>query len=82
MPYVFDLDTLTRLAEAGHGQFAGADPYPHIVIDGFLRPRGRDHSVSPILADAIENLARPARKPWWSRIPGNAGRSESRQLES
>ncbi len=38
MPYVFDLDTLARLAAARHAEFGVADPYPHIVIDGFLRP--------------------------------------------
>ncbi len=38
MPYVFDLDTLTQLAEARRAEFREAAPYPHVVIDDFLRP--------------------------------------------
>jgi Rps23 Pro-64 3,4-dihydroxylase Tpa1-like proline 4-hydroxylase len=37
MPYVFDLDRLGRLAEELRENFAASTPYPHAVIDGFLR---------------------------------------------
>ena len=37
MPYVFDLDTLSRRARELGPAFRGAEPYPHIVIDDFLR---------------------------------------------
>lgn len=39
MPYVFDSDSLDRLANARAGEFATAQPYPHVVIDNFLRPQ-------------------------------------------
>ncbi|MCE7950341.1 MAG: 2OG-Fe(II) oxygenase [Xanthomonadales bacterium PRO7] len=51
MPYVFDLDTLTRLAEIRQGEFAGADPYPHLIMDDFLR------------TDRAEELARLFPRP-------------------
>lgn len=38
MPYVFDLDRLDRLATEHAGEFAAASPYPHVVIDDFLKP--------------------------------------------
>jgi hypothetical protein len=38
MPYVFDLDRLTRLADELSAGFAAASPYPHVLIDNFLRP--------------------------------------------
>ena len=37
MPYVFDLDTLARRARDDAGSFRDAAPYPHIVMDDFLR---------------------------------------------
>jgi hypothetical protein len=39
MPYVFDLHRLEELAEREGAAFRSADPYPHIVIDDFLRPQ-------------------------------------------
>lgn len=43
MPYVFDLDTLAQRASALSGGFRGALPYPHIVMDDFLRaPAARE----------------------------------------
>ena len=38
MPYVFDLNRLARLAADSTAGFGAAHPYPHIVIDEFLRP--------------------------------------------
>jgi Rps23 Pro-64 3,4-dihydroxylase Tpa1-like proline 4-hydroxylase len=38
MPYVFDLDRLSRLADELKAGFTVASPYPHVVIDNFLRP--------------------------------------------
>ena len=38
MPYIFDLDRLSRLAAQLAEDFASANPYPHIVIDDFLKP--------------------------------------------
>jgi len=38
MPYAFDLDKLDRLAAERAEAFAGAVPYPHVVMDDFLRP--------------------------------------------
>lgn len=38
MPYVFDTDRLTRIADERAGQFRDADPYPHLVVDEFLSP--------------------------------------------
>ncbi len=38
MPYVFDLDSLRRLATERASHYGAAEPYPHIVIDDFLRP--------------------------------------------
>jgi Rps23 Pro-64 3,4-dihydroxylase Tpa1-like proline 4-hydroxylase len=37
MPYVFDLDTLTRHGHDRAAEFRDARPYPHVVIDDFLR---------------------------------------------
>ena len=39
-------------------------------IDGFLRPRGRDRAVSPMMADAIQELGRAGgrQRSWWSRL--------------
>lgn len=37
MPYVFDLDTLAQRARDLGNTFRQARPYPHIVIDEFLR---------------------------------------------
>lgn len=51
MPYVFDLDTLNGYARGLCTTFREALPYPHVVIDEFLRP-----------ADARE-LARVFPKP-------------------
>jgi 2OG-Fe(II) oxygenase superfamily len=51
MPYVFDLDTLDRHAAGRAAEFRGAEPYPHVVIDGFLR------------ADAARELARVFPRP-------------------
>ncbi len=36
MPYVFDVDRLTRLAGDLRESFVRAEPYPHAVIDDFL----------------------------------------------
>ena len=38
MPYAFDLDRLDRLATDEAAAFARASPYPHVVMDDFLRP--------------------------------------------
>jgi len=38
MPYAFDLDRLDRIATEQAGNFARARPYPHVVMDDFLRP--------------------------------------------
>jgi hypothetical protein len=46
MPYVFDLDTLAQRARDLAAGFGAARPYPHVVIDAFLR------------ADAARELAR------------------------
>jgi hypothetical protein len=46
MPYVFDLDTLAQRARDLAPGFVAARPYPHVVIDEFLR------------ADAARELAR------------------------
>jgi hypothetical protein len=37
MPYVFDLDTLAQRARALAAGFGTAKPYPHVVVDEFLR---------------------------------------------
>jgi len=37
MPYVFDLDTLTQRSRDLSAGFGAARPYPHVVIDEFLR---------------------------------------------
>ncbi|MGA8279149.1 MAG: 2OG-Fe(II) oxygenase [Rhodanobacteraceae bacterium] len=39
MPYVFDLDRLESLAFERTADFAAASPYPHAVMDDFLRPQ-------------------------------------------
>lgn len=41
-------------------------------IDAFLRPRGRDRAVSPMMADAIEAMAQGGRRSWWERFTGTA----------
>lgn len=38
MPYVFDPERLARLGEECSEKFAQADPFPHVVMDDFLRP--------------------------------------------
>lgn len=38
MPYVFDLDRLDHLSSERAADFAQSVPYPHVVIDDFLRP--------------------------------------------
>lgn len=35
-PFYFDREALLRLAEAHREKYAKADPFPHIVLDGFL----------------------------------------------
>jgi 2OG-Fe(II) oxygenase superfamily len=37
MPYVFDLDTLTQRSRDLAAGFGAAKPYPHVVVDEFLR---------------------------------------------
>jgi len=37
MPYVFDLDTLTQRSRDLSAGFGAARPYPHVVVDEFLR---------------------------------------------
>ena len=37
MPYVFDLDTLTQRSRDLSAGFGAAKPYPHVVVDEFLR---------------------------------------------
>ena len=48
-------------------------------IDRFLRPHGRDRPVTPIMADAIEELARrhsaSPRRSWWPRLPLGTSRA-------
>lgn len=55
MPYVFDLDRLDRLADGLHADFVAATPYPHIVIDNFLRPEcvAELARVFPLPDDAV-----------------------------
>lgn len=38
MSYVFDLDRLHELSALHGAAYRSATPYPHVVIDGFLRP--------------------------------------------
>ena len=38
MAYVFDQERLRHLAADQAADFAGADPFPHVVMDDFLRP--------------------------------------------
>ncbi len=49
--YVFDPAALAALAKARAVEYAAADPYPHAVFDGFLRP------------EAAEALAREFPRP-------------------
>jgi hypothetical protein len=42
MSYVFDLDQLKHTADSGSQAYRSADPYPHIVIDNFLKPSSAD----------------------------------------
>jgi len=37
MPYVFDLDTLAQRSRDLAAGFGAAEPYPHVVVDEFLR---------------------------------------------
>lgn len=37
MPYVYELDSLDRIAERDADAFCTADPYPHLIVDDFLR---------------------------------------------
>lgn len=60
MPYVFDLDSLGRLAESGAAAFRAADPYPHAVFDGFLR----EAAVSEIASV----FPRPEQRLSWDRF--------------
>jgi hypothetical protein len=55
MPYVFDLDTLARRAVELAPGFRAATPYPHAVIDDFLRAPAADAlaGVFPRPDDAI-----------------------------
>ena len=61
MPYVYEPDRLMRIAQDHSGQFASADPYPHLVVDDFLR------------TDSALELARVFPKPYegdiaWDRF--------------
>jgi Rps23 Pro-64 3,4-dihydroxylase Tpa1-like proline 4-hydroxylase len=40
--YVFDPAALAALAKARAAEYAAADPFPHAVFDGFLRPEAAD----------------------------------------
>jgi 2-oxoglutarate-Fe(II)-dependent oxygenase superfamily protein len=42
MSYVFEVDRLDRIADARSVEFCSANPYPHVVIDDFLRPEAAD----------------------------------------
>lgn len=48
MPYVFDLNRLDRIASEDGPRFRAAEPYPHVVIDRFLKPDAAER-----LADAF-----------------------------
>jgi hypothetical protein len=51
MPYVFNVDKLAGLADNLRADFIAASPYPHVVIDDFLRP------------DAVAELVRVFPRP-------------------
>jgi hypothetical protein len=38
MPYIFDLDKLKQIPETKADEYRHAEPFPHIVIDNFLKP--------------------------------------------
>lgn len=56
MPYVYDLDRLDRIARDHAEQFRNADPYPHLIVDDFLK------------ADSVAEMARMFPTPDDERI--------------
>ncbi len=59
MPYIFDLKKLDQAAKDGHERYSDAEPFPHIVLDDFLKPE----SAKTIL----DNFPNPADPALWDK---------------